>query len=168
MKRTILNFKKFVVFLLVFSIFYLSGCEAFRKKFTRKPKKKEKEIEDIVFVPIEYPEVSYSKDEVYKNQYLFWKGWHSELINNVYDGASRKRQIDCINEALKRLNKMKGLLNSERQKEIDIYIQKMNEIRKELLDSRFIMISSMKRKLVSLQNKIQKSFSYRKVKDFIE
>jgi len=168
MKKIIPTSKKIIVFLLVFSVFYLSGCEAFRKKFTRKPKKKEKEIEDIVFVPVEYPENPFSNEEIYTNQYLFWKNWHSELINYLYEGVSRKKQIDCINEALKSLAKMKDLLSEEKQKELDVYIQELDKIRDELLNSKFIQLSSLKRKMIRLQNNIQKNFSYNKVSDYIE
>ena len=157
-----------IVFLLGISVFCLSSCAALRKKFTRKPKKKEKVIEDVVFTPVEYPEVTYSNEEVYASQYLLWKNWQNELINVLYEDASRKRQISSTDHSLEHLGLMKNLLNVEKQEELGRYIQELSEIRDELANSRFITISSMKRRTISIKNKIQKNFSYNSAKDYIE
>ena len=159
--------KNIIIFLVLSSVICLFGCQALGKKFTRKPKNKDKEIEDVVFAPIEYPETVDSKEQIYEKQYLFWRNWHSELINNIYGGASRKKQIDCINESLESLGKMEELLNEEKQKELVVYIEELNKIKEKLLNSRFISLSSIKRKLVSLERKIQGKFSYRKAKGYI-
>ena len=47
----------------------LTGCEAFRKKFRRKPK--EEKREEPIIQPESYPDVALNKDELYRDYFLF-------------------------------------------------------------------------------------------------
>ena len=154
--------KKIITVLLITSIIYLSGCEALRKKFTRQPKKKEKEIEDIVFVPVEYPEFTMSKEDQYTNNYLFWKSWHSELVTYLNDDTSRKKQISLADETINSLNNMRELLNDEKREKLDVYIKELEKIHDKLKNTQFVSMPALKRKTINLQNKIQREFYYGK------
>lgn len=163
------NFRNIIAVLLILSFVDLYGCASFKKKFIRQPKNKaEEKVDDVIFIPEEYPEVKYSKEEIYSTQYLFWRNWHTELINFLTEDSSRKKQIDCASEALECLVVMKNLLRDEKQIELDKYIKELTDIKDSLLNDRMAQLSTLQRKAMSLQNKIQKGFSYNKVKDYLK
>ncbi len=110
----------------------LVGCEAFVRKFTRKPKKDQGPREEMVLAPQEY-KPTMSKEEQYRQYFLFWKSWQDELINSLVYlpgiSPSHKKQVDCANEAIKNLVSMRLLLNSDAQKKLDAYISRMADLR---------------------------------------
>ena len=93
MKLGSIQNSKFKVVLILSTIYYLLstslGCEAFRKKFVRKPKK-DKEVEVVVHTQ-EYVS-EYSTEETYKKYFLFWRTWHEELLSSLsaQDGNRKK------------------------------------------------------------------------------
>ncbi|MCM8783080.1 MAG: hypothetical protein NC909_01600 [Candidatus Omnitrophica bacterium] len=56
-------------FLLTFSFF---GCDAFVRKFTRKPKKDTALQKEMVLVPEEYSSMFKDKEEQYRYYFSFW------------------------------------------------------------------------------------------------
>jgi hypothetical protein len=103
------------------------GCEAFVRKFTRKTKK-DREPEEMVLAPEEY-KCKMSKEELYRQYFLFWKSWQDELINALQQNVSLKKKIDCADEALENLNYLRPFLNEAKQKKLDIYIGQLNDLR---------------------------------------
>jgi len=146
----------------------LMGCEAFVRKFTRKPKKPEV-LKEPVLIPEVYPELTYSTYDMYKDSYLFFRSWMDELINYLEPSENRKKQIDCINEAKENLLKMHSVLKEEKQKELESYIRKLDEIKDQikgfLSQDKFY---SLKNQSINLKSRISKNFSYSKIKDFIK
>lgn len=105
----------------------LVGCEAFVRKFTRKSKKSDAAVE-MVLAPEEYKGPNMTKEELYRQYFLYWKSWQDELINALTQKASLKKKVDCAQEALKHLVNMKMLLLPDAQKNIDVHIAKSNDL----------------------------------------
>jgi len=170
MKFKIKNLKLKIVLLVTgywLLVTLLTGCEAFVRKFTRKPKKPEI-VEEPILVPEEYPEPNYSTHEIYKDSYLFFRNWVDELINYLEPSENRKKQLDCIKEIKENLSKMHSVLKEPKQRELAIYIKDFedieNKIKGYLTPDRFY---SLKNQCMNLKTKISKNFSYSKVKEFI-
>lgn len=130
--KKILNFRlSFCILIFAFCIL-LSGCDAFVRKFTRKPKKENLPKEEMVLAPQEYKGPQMSKENLYRQYFLFWRAWHDELVNGLTQKVSQKRQIYCAQEVIENLINLKPLLNEEKQKKMDIYISQLKEL-KELI-----------------------------------
>jgi len=115
------------IFLLVLD---LVGCEAFVRKFTRKPKE-DMHQEPMVLAPEEY-KPTLSKEEQYRQYFTFWQAWQEELVASllvVTERINNKRQVDCANEALNNLMSMKQLLNTDTQKKLDPYLSRMADLK---------------------------------------
>ncbi len=115
----------------LFLIINLIGCEAFVRKFTRKPKEDTTHQEPMVLTPEEY-KPTLSKEEQYRQYFMFWKAWQEELIASllvVTERINSKKQVDSANEALKNLMSMKQLLNADAQKKLDPYLSRMVDLK---------------------------------------
>ncbi len=159
---------KISLYILYFTLYILlAGCEAFTRKFTRKPKRP-KITEEPVLVFEVYPESTYSIHDMYKDYYFIFRSWLDELINHLEPAANQKKRAECVREAKANLLKMQSVLKEEKQKELEPYIQKIedieNQIRGFLSQDKFY---NLKNQCISLKTKISKSFSYSKIKDFI-
>ncbi|MDD3345030.1 MAG: hypothetical protein PHO34_01140 [Candidatus Omnitrophica bacterium] len=115
--------KMFLLAVCCFLSLALAGCESFVRKFTRKPKKTDQTV-DMVLAPEEYKGPDMSKEEIYRQYYLFWQSWQGELENSLTQKLSLKKKVDCAQEALKNLVNMKGMLTEDMQKNLDIYINR--------------------------------------------
>lgn len=105
----------------------ITGCDAFVRKFTRKPKKTDMRQEEMVLVPQEY-KPTMNSEQAYRQYFVFWKTWQDELIESLLQKRSQKKQIDCANEAIKNILSVKALLNKEKQNKLDIYITQLKEL----------------------------------------
>jgi len=148
----------------VWCLVSLIGCEAFVRKFTRKPKKENLPKEEMVFAPEEYKGPQMAKEELYRQYFLFWKSWHDELMNSLSGGANHKKQISCATEAIKNLVNLKTLLNEEKQKKLDIYISQLNDL-KELVtkDVYGKNIAGNRQNAERIKSNIIREFSYKKI-----
>ncbi|MFH1655128.1 MAG: hypothetical protein ABH954_00765 [Candidatus Omnitrophota bacterium] len=161
--------RKIIVILILVSFLSLEGCEAFRKKFIRKKKKKEAE-EQVVLEPQEYPEVVYDNITLYSNHYNLWKAWQVELLESLKEGQSYKKQIQCFDEVLKNLSEMRNLLADQKQQELDIYIQQIAGYKEKLSGSKlkYAILPQLKNRLNSIDKKIRTNFTYNKIEDWIK
>ncbi|MDO8662038.1 MAG: hypothetical protein Q7K98_02300 [Candidatus Omnitrophota bacterium] len=107
------------------------GCEAFVRKFTRKSKK-DKAPEEMVLAPEEWKGPKMTKEEQYKQYFIFWQSWHDELLNAFAGNASPKKKLDCAGQAIKNLVGMRGLLNEDRQKQLDVYLRQFNDLKAQI------------------------------------
>ena len=89
--------KIFFTFLICFLVFNLVGCESFTRKFTRKSKKPDQAVE-MVLVPQEYKGPNMTKEELYRQYFLYWKSWQEELINALTQKTSQKKKSWLVNE----------------------------------------------------------------------
>ena len=70
-----LKIKQLVLFFICcLMIAGLVGCDAFVRKFTRKPKKERITKEEMVLVPEEYKSTM-TQEQMYRQYFLFWQSW---------------------------------------------------------------------------------------------
>ncbi|MDD4939347.1 MAG: hypothetical protein PHE18_08730 [Candidatus Omnitrophica bacterium] len=142
------------------------GCDAFVRKFTRKPKKTGQRAEELVLMPEEYKPPQMTKEEAYRQRFLYWKSWHDELINALLTGASQKKQADCISEALKNLGDMRSALGEGSKIKLDIYIGQSENLRANIERDLYGNDLSQNRMTAErLKRGILRDFSYEKIKD---
>ena len=143
----------------------LIGCEAFVRKFTRKPKKEDLPKEEMVLVPEEYKAPQMTKEELYRQHFLFWKSWHDELSESLSPGANHKKRMGCIKEAIKNLVYLKALLNEQRQKGLEVYLGQLNDL-KERVDRDIYgnNIAVHRHSAERIKRNILRDFSYSRVK----
>ncbi|NQS99965.1 MAG: hypothetical protein HQ595_02680 [Candidatus Omnitrophica bacterium] len=155
----------FFIFCLMFSA---SGCEAFRKKFVRKSSKKEKAIRVVTQTKEYLPEAS--REERYKNYFLFWRSWHDELINalNAQD-RNRKKQVFTAKKIVENLEQIRELLLPEGQKQLDPFLLEQKDIAKQLDAFRLNRAQVLRIKSLLEKNKrrIQEGFSYRHIQEYL-
>lgn len=168
-KHRLHRFKISITQIIILSTFYsllstLIGCEAFVRKFTRKPKK-ELPKEEMVLVPEEYKGPQMSKEDLYRQYFLFWKSWQDELITSLSPGANQKKQIDCVEEAIKNLINLKVLLNENTQRELDVYISQLNDLEGLISkDTYGANIINHRQNAERIKRNILRDFSYKKIK----
>lgn len=145
----------------------LLGCEAFVKKFTRKPKRK-KPVEEMVLVPEEYPSLFKNKEEAYRQYFLYWKSWQDELINALLVGMSHKKQLSCIDQAIKNLEEVRKLLLDEKAKVLDSYIEESLDLKNDIVKDRYSSDTNRNRFAAEkLKRNMLRDFSYSKVKNYL-
>jgi len=146
----------------------LIGCDAFVRKFTRKSKKENLPKEEMVLAPEEYKPPKKTKEEVYRQYFLYWKSWHDELINSLSGGASNKKQVDCANEAIKNLEQLKSTLQEAMQKKLDVYINQLKDLKNEIVQDLYGNNISVNRLTAErIRRSILRDFSYNKTKDYL-
>lgn len=162
----VLNFKLwFCIFTFYFSIFTLLGCEAFVRKFTRKPKNEQVQREEMVLAPQEYVS-ELNKEGQYRQYFLFWKSWQDELIQSLLERRSIKKQVDCAEEAVKNLINLEKLLAPEAQKKLEAYIVQIEQLKGDLSqDELGARTSNNVNSAERIRRNILRDFSYNKIKD---
>ncbi len=118
-----------IVFFLVVFLFSTVGCDAFVRKFTRKKKKQHLPQEELVLEPQDYRAPGLPNTELGRQYFLFWKSWQDELIAALSDNGSHKRQLGCLDEALKSLQNLRPLLVDEKQKLLDAALTQLAGLR---------------------------------------
>ncbi|MDD3987381.1 MAG: hypothetical protein PHC93_00270 [Candidatus Omnitrophica bacterium] len=153
-----------VFILLLIFLVNLTGCEAFVRKFTRKSKK-DKAPEEMVLVPEEWTGPKMSKEEIYRRYYNFWQSWQEELINVLTQKASLKKRVDCAQQSIKNLSGMRSMLNVTKQKQLDVYLNLMNDLLFSIkADIYGTANSSNRQKAERVKRNIMQSFSYPDIK----
>lgn len=143
----------------------LIGCDAFVRKFTRKPKKENLPQEEMILAPEEYKGPQMTKEEAYRQYFLFWKSWHDELIESLLQRRSQKKQIDCAEEAIKNLINLRVLLSIDMQKNLDVYILKLKELQDQIsTDSYGNNAITNAQRAERIKMDILKRFSYSKIR----
>ena len=146
----------------------LLGCDAFVRKFTRKPKKENLPRQEMVLAPEEYKVPQMSKEELYRQYFVFWRSWQDELIASLSVGANHKKQIDCANEALKNIVNLKALVNAEKQKKLDIYIGQLNDLKGLIIQDTYgNNLTSCRQTAERIRRNILQNFFYSKIKDYL-
>mgnify|MGYP001580500257 CR=1 FL=1 len=149
-------------------LFTMLGCDAFVRKFTRKSKKTNLPQQELVLVPEEYKPPKMTKEEVYRQYFLYWKSWHDELINSLSGGSSHKKQIDCANEAIKNLESLSATLQEAKQKRLDAYINQLKDLKNEIVQDLYGNNISINRLAAErIRRNILRDFSYNKIKDYL-
>jgi len=119
-------------FMVGFICLNLIGCDAFVRKFTRKPKKDKYQQEELVLAPVEYKAPETTPEQKYRQSFLYWKSWQDELIEALLTPKKRKKAIDCVSQALKNLIDLRPLLDEKNQKILDKYAQQTIDLKVEI------------------------------------
>lgn len=151
------------IIVIITVLFNLTGCEAVRKKFTRKKK--------IVKAPRIYQVKKYEKKptpELYKKHYAYWASWQSEIIKVL--GQNHKKDMRCIEEILGNLKDMQNILVKEKADELEPRIDALTKVREMIFneDLTSIRVDMIKRKLEHEERLIKREFAYDKVKDHLK
>lgn len=171
MKRTAHSAQRTAILYLLgfcFLTINLLGCDAFVRKFTRKPKKDRLQREEVIVAPQEYREAKLSNEDLYRQYFLFWNSWQEELIVSLSVDANRKKQISCAAEAIKNLLELNKLLKEEKQKRLDMYISQMAGL-KESIESDLFGTGYANNRLAAerIKRGIVREFSYNKISEAI-
>ncbi len=157
--------KKWIYFFLICSIILnLTGCEAVRKKFTRKKK-------EPVKMPRIYQVKIYEKKpspELYKKHYAYWVSWQSELIRVL--GQNHKKDVRCIEEIMGNLNDMRNILINEKGDVLAPHIEKMEKVKDLIFKEDLTQANKdyVRRTLEREERFIKKEFVFDKVKDYLK
>ncbi len=160
--------KILAVLLFCFLLLDLLGCESFTRKFTRKSKKPDAAVE-MVLAPQEYTGPNMTKEEIYRQYYLYWGSWHDELINALIQKSSLKKKVDCAQEALKNLVNMKMMLVTDAQKNFDLEINKLNNLLASIKSDVYGTNDSWNLQVAQrIKVSIHKSFVYPKIRNYLK
>ncbi|HAJ56946.1 MAG TPA: hypothetical protein DCL35_04165 [Candidatus Omnitrophica bacterium] len=168
MKRDRINHA--VIVCAIVCIFLVTGCETLRKKFVRKRKKTES-TEPMVIVPRDYSAHPFPSDVLYKQYFVYWKSWNQELVSSLIDKLSYKKILDCAQQSLVNLRKMKDLLADEKANELQVYIDRTQDLEariehaKNLPPSQMNMLKYDAERILSTVNR---NFDSRKMKDHLK
>jgi len=167
LKVTNKNIRFFLkLFVFCFLVFTFIGCDAFVRKFTRKPKTENAPQEEMVLAPIEYKPAPTTGEEVYRQYLLYWKSWQDELVESLLANASHKKQLGSASEAIKNLEALKKLLKENSQAKLEVYIQRLNGIRGSIENDLYgNNAASLRMNAERLKRDILRDFSYAKVKN---
>lgn len=88
----------------------LCGCEGLASKFRRQKKQPQRNPQEMIVVPEVYPSQGMDRMQQYEQAYVFWKGWHEELIAALEDQPNRKRVKEAFAETVKNLRQMRDAL----------------------------------------------------------
>ena len=110
------------------------------------------------------------KETTYRNYFLYWQSWQDELINHLNNDANHKKQIECIEQIILNLEKMKAMLSENKQKILDGFIQQSKDIQQTILSANLSEFSfnRLRDTLTQQKREILKRLSYLKVKEFLE
>ena len=163
-KSLVTNF--IILFSLLIMVYGLCGCEAFVRKFTRKPKIEDLPKEEMVLSPEEYQAPNLSKEELYRQYLLYWKTWQGEMVDSLTLNGNHKKQVSCAQETIKNLELLGEMLDDTSRKKIDAYLFSLNElkesVRKDIYGNK---ISQNRGEAERLRMLILRDFSYAKIKD---
>ena len=160
--------KILAVLLFYFLLLDLAGCESFARKFTRKSKKSDQAVE-MVLAPEEYKGPQMTKEELYRQYFLYWNSWQDELINALVQKASLKKKIDCTREALKNFTNMKMLVVTDAQKNFDAYIIRLNDLLESVKKDVYGTDNSSNLRIAErIKSGIHQNFVYPKIRNYLK
>ncbi|HAH21117.1 MAG: hypothetical protein A2Y00_00475 [Omnitrophica WOR_2 bacterium GWF2_43_52] len=142
----------------------LTGCEAFVRKFTRKPK--EIKREEPIIEPQVYPETSVSKEQLYMDYYLFWQTWSDEALLHLNENDNAKKQKECAYEALDNLLKMQSLLSEQKAKAMEPLVAEFKTVKEIVFAGRLNGpdYEYLRLKVERIKSRLSRNFSFLKIR----
>jgi hypothetical protein len=157
------------VSLVLLSLAFLASniaCEAFARKFSRKPKKQGFYKQEAVVAPENYEPPEMTNEDLYRQYFLYWRSWHDELLDSLASAGNRKKQLSCFDEAINNLQEMYGILSGEKKGKLASYIAGLEKIRQSVLQDTYAdRAAGNFRSAAVIKKDILREFSYNKVKD---
>lgn len=141
------------------------GCAGVQRKFVRKKQEEKKPVPIITTY-------DYAKelrvDELYKKRFLYWKSWHSELIDRM--DANYKKRTECYDQLIQNLLEMQKYLNATKSSELEPFIAEIKSIDPDI--KKIDLTNSERYRIKQLLEKtkrlIDKRFAYSDVKNSLE
>ena len=109
-----------------------SGCEAFVRKFTRKPKRRPMDEASLVLEPESYEATRISNQDLAVQYYTFWRGWQGELVQALKESTNHRKQVDRANEALDNLINFGALLTDDAKARLAPHIEALTTLRDDI------------------------------------
>ncbi len=143
----------------------LAGCEAFVRKFTRKPKDEVKEAP--LLEPQQYPDGTLTKEQLYRDYYTFWESWTDELEDSLVRGTNFKKLKQCANEALDNLAKLQSLLKEEKGIKLQKCVADFTKVKDRVFsgDLTYSERDLLKDRVSRIKNQVHRDFVYSKAKN---
>jgi DNA repair ATPase RecN len=160
---------RFIVYImLIMVVLSFTGCSGtWRKKFVRAKKGEEKE--GPILQPYDYAR-EFTNNQLYANNYTFWRNSESELIKAIKSKDNAKRIRNNAGYAITDINKLSSLLVDEKAAQLQQYIAELEDVIEKIQQPNYV--SSNSNTLVSRLSKhyraVSRDFSYRRMKDFIK
>lgn len=120
-----------IMTVLLLGVFLTSatGCEALRKKFTRKKKKTSVNEGPLpILEPIDYGRSEFAGVDAYKKAYSLWKVWTKEFYFVMNRETNDKNLRYLLSQMITQLTKMKDVLVEDKAQELGLIIDEYNEI----------------------------------------
>ncbi len=141
----------------------LCGCRELKRKFI--PKK-----EAETFEPAFYDVTPYTPKPAparYREHYVLWHNWHMELQRD--EGMTQARYLRAINESIRHLEEMSGLLTKEKADALVQQIEKMRTVREELREHRRDIARNPRYRHIinKVERIILNNYSFHKMESFI-
>ncbi len=128
-KVSLRKFRWLIIGMLIFLVGTTSGCEAFRRKFTRKKKEDPSQSQaGVIFDPIDYPDIVKSPAEIYRQHYSLWKVWHSDLSIVLENDANEKKVRYVLGQMKEHLTAMRALLKEDVRPQMDAYLKEIDSL----------------------------------------
>jgi len=122
----------------------------------------------MVLAPEEWKGPQMTKEEQYRQYFVFWQSWQDELINALTQNASQKKKFDCAQQAMKNLVGLRSLLNESKQKQLDIYLKQLVDLQNDIKSDIYGNANNFYRQnSEKLKMNISQRFSYSDVKNDI-
>lgn len=147
----------------------VGGCAPIRQKFIRK-KKEKSQVEEFIPVldPIDYPPKIVSAQERYQYHYSLWRVWQRDLVSNIENQESDKRQKYLIGQVIVQLEEMKKWILDDQKAELDPLIHELREISEAYATPAAMRNpSSLKRKLEANARKVRDQFNPEQMNHFL-
>jgi hypothetical protein len=156
----------FVCVVLAGMLMDLSGCASVQKKFTRKKKEPKHVAAAIYLEDVAYVK-KFSNSYYYKTHYMFWRSWHSDMINEL--GGNRKRLARSAQEAYSHLEQLAQYLTPEKQTELKPHLEALAQLREKIERGSYSESETggMRTELEKIRRLVSNDFYYEKVKAFI-
>ena len=146
----------------------VGGCAPLRQKFIRK-KKEKSQVEEFIPVldPIDYPPKMVSAQERYQYHYSLWRVWQRDMVSNIENQESDKRQKYLVGQVIVQLEEMKKWIVGEKKTELDSLIHELREISEAYANPAAMRNqSSLKRKFEANARKVRDQFNPQQMNHF--
>lgn len=142
----------------------LAGCGELARKFTRKKAPKE---ESYSFYQVEEYKAKPAPDR-YRNHYILWHNWHSELERS--EETAYSRDIMSAKQAFDHLVAMRDLLTDEQAKKLDVQINDMKSVIDDMQKRHECIKDSVRnrRSVERIGRIVLDEFSFRRMKNYIK
>jgi hypothetical protein len=157
-----------IVLCAVFLTLNIVGCEAFVRKFTRKPKKDKIVKEELVLLPQEYAAPQMTNEELFQQYFLFWRSWQDELIESLssWHSMNHKKQVSCAKEAMENLRQVAALLQGEPRGKIEVFVDRSTQLYADVLRDVYGSRAARNRQTAErIKRSIMKDFPFQRIKD---